>query len=259
MAFVKNALAEAISERKYSLFDLDGVFYPITQEILDTYAVAVAQAAIDCGCALSIKRGVEIAWESWNTHRYSLQLFVDRYGVNLEDMHNRYHAHCDTSIIHIDKRIPSRFAKLKQQNKQYGILTHGGKEWTRRLLDYLGVGLFFPDNAICALEDVGYQRKTESIAPFVHVIKKEGYCPKKFVMVDDSKENLKFAKKAGMMTVFITQGKYVNLRKLPHVDYTVRDLSEYLEAATNMHPHKLARPRLRMLQARRHILSAAWR
>ena len=257
MPFVKNALAEAISRRKYISLDLDGVFYRLTQEILDTYAIAVAQAAIDCGCPVSEKRGVEIAWDSWNTHRYSLQIFVDRYGVDLEELHTRYHAHCDTSIIHIDKRLPSRFKKLKMP---YGILTHGGREWSGRVLDYLNLGSFFPDETtITALEDVGYQRKTESTAPFVHVIKKEGHCPKMMVMADDSKESLKFAKKAGMMTVFITRGKYVNLRKLPQVDYTARDLSELLEAATGMHPHKLARPRLRTLQARRHMLSAAWR
>jgi len=256
LPFIKNDLPVALSKRKYLLFDLDGVFYRITQEILDNYAIAVARAAIDCGCSLTQERAVELAWDSWNTHRYSLQIFVDRFGVNLEDMHNRYHAHCDTNLIRKDKRLPSRFNKLKME---HGILTHGGRDWTRRLLEYFGVSHHFLDEDINALEDVGYQRKTESTAPFVQVMKKVGYCPKKFVMVDDSKENLKFAKKAGMMTVFITQGKYINLRKLPHVDYAVRDLSKVLEAATGMHPHIMARPRLRMLQARRHILSAAWR
>ncbi len=224
-------LTEIISCRDFILFDNDGVTYPITQEVLDTYAIAVARAAQDLIPELSIEEGVKLAWDSWNKYRYSLQIFHEIYGVDIDDMHNLYHNYCDASILEADAALPSGFEKFRLPR---AMLTHGNRDWTYRVLEHLNIRKHFPDGHIYAIEEVGFMKKSDTSAPFEYVLEQEGYRADLSIIVEDSVANIVQAKKLGMTTVLVTNGRYFE----PHsaVDFTVRNLNEFLSAASGLHP-----------------------
>lgn len=222
-------LIEALETCEIADFDLDGVFYPITQDILETYALGVARAARELIPHLSEERAVELAWDSWHKYRYSIQIFVEKYGVDLNEMHQRYHKYCDTGILAIDDRLPSLFETFPLHRI---LQTHGSRDWACRVLEHEKVRSFFPDRHIYALEDFGFNRKSDSTVSFDLVLKREGVAPEKAIMIDDFERNLFQAKNLGMTTVLVTNGK--PFRPAPHIDFVVTSLREFLEIASGV-------------------------
>ncbi len=222
-----HSLAKATSDSDLVIFDNDGVTYPITQIILDDYALSLAKAARELIPDLPLDEGVRLAWKSWFKYKYSLQIFVDEYKVDLEELHLLYHRNCDTTIIPVDNRLSSSFDFFKPRR---AMLTHGGREWTYRVLDHVGVRRHFGDEQIYSLEDVDFLRKSDSTEPYERVLCKERCSAERAMMVDDAVPNLAQAKKLGMTTVLITNGKLVAPN--PDVDFIIADLHQFLSLSS---------------------------
>jgi len=232
-------LDQAIQDCDFFVFDVDGLFYPITRDIEDAFAEAVAAAALKLvkpWRKLTHEKAVRMAWKSWEDHGFSTKIFADTYEeVSEEEIQDLYLKNCEPiiGVITADEKIPAEFRKFedfcKTAKKSYAVLTHGTSRWARKIFAHLGLSRFFSCDQICGLEKIK-DKKSESPEPFKKILKSKGYDAKRSMMLDDSKKNLRQAKAAGMITVLVTHGKGSDDKIPDYVDYAVRDLHEFFGA-----------------------------
>ncbi len=233
-------LDQAIQDCDFFVFDVDGLFYPITPKVEDAFAEAVAAAAVELvkpERGLTHEQAVRMAWISWKAHGFSTQIFADRYEeVSEEEIQSRYLENCEPiiGVIPVDKNLPAAFQSFqdycKEKDKSYAVLTHGTSRWAKKVLNHLGLGRFFSCEQICGFERVNGDKKSASPRPFAKVLKDKGHEAARSMMLDDSLKNLRQAKEAGMMTVLVSHGRAGSDKIPDYVDYVVRDLHDFFDA-----------------------------
>ncbi|MDD3370826.1 MAG: HAD hydrolase-like protein [Alphaproteobacteria bacterium] len=239
-------LSEAFLRTDFVIFDNDGVNYPITSEIVEEYAEAVARAGQEFIPGLSFNEAKGLAWESWSTHHQATYLFVAKYGADPEKIGKLYHKLCDEGIIPVDKKLAERFKAFRFP---HAMLTHGTRDWVDRVLAHLGIEGCFDDKQIYTIEDVKFRKKDESSRPFQQVLYREGYQARRTMVVEDTPQNLIHAKEIGMMTVLVKNGRDFDPPKYPWVDFMVESLEDFLIVSENA--PKPFRPAGRLVRSQR--------
>jgi putative hydrolase of the HAD superfamily len=240
----QKTLIEAILGCEFAMIDNDGVTYFYTEEFYESCKHAAARAGCELVPGLSFDEAYKLGCESYGESGSSSNVFVDRYGVSPKDAHEFFHRYCDDSIIPIDERLSSGFDGFQMPR---ALLTHSNRDWTYRVLNRLNLRRHFSDDQIYTFEDVGYRMKSDSAAPFLQVLHKEGYQPKESLIIEDSAANLVWPKKIGMTTVLVTGGRGIDPAQHPYVDFMVRDLHEFLSAASGLHPSRSIKKRAPLL------------
>ncbi|MCB1784394.1 MAG: HAD family hydrolase [Alphaproteobacteria bacterium] len=180
----------------------------------------------------------------------SLNIFANDYGMDLGELRQAHYR----KLIEKTKgknffRRPENLVRgmqaLKDNSVSTFIATHGNLEWTRHSLQDEGqkgrdlTDFFNEQNIICKDQIPGCIGKNKSPAMYDEMIKRlegpkqnilgssnRGRC---WAMVDDTPDNLKFAKALGMLTILVdTKGS--DPKKLPpYVDVVVKDATEAIQ------------------------------
>ena len=130
----------------------------------------------------------------WNTHQFPE---LDRMVLS------------NPRLRHVLKSLPGRKV----------VFSNAPQHYAHAVLKLLGVDGLFED--VMAVEHTRFRPKPD-VFGFMRLLKKHRVRPAQCVMVEDSLENLQAAKKLGMRTVWVSDGKQGS----PCVDLKIRDVMQ---------------------------------
>lgn len=188
------------------IFDLDNTLYREPPELSRACEEAMARAAADMVEGLTYEAALYISQTSNHQTGSVRTYFTERYEIDPAALHERYHEEVDHLILPVCQDTRAAFAEINQEEIALGLLTHGSRGWTDRVLGHLGLSLFFPEELRIAIEDVDFEHKHESEKPFLEMLQRADVETAQAVMVEDVSRNLQVAHQMGMQTVLITHG-----------------------------------------------------
>ncbi|MDD3353548.1 pyrimidine 5'-nucleotidase [Zoogloea sp.] len=107
----------------------------------------------------------------------------------------------NTAVRHVLRRLPGK--KI--------VFSNGPRQYAEAVLDIMGVRTLFAD--VFAVEQMRYHPKPR-LTGFQHLIRDHRLNPRRCILVEDSADNLRTAKRLGMKTVWISR----SLRQPDFVD-----------------------------------------
>ena len=155
-----------------------------------------------------------------------------RYGATLTGL-MRHHGTDPRHFLHDTHQFPElqrmvvfdnalRHLLLRLPGKKI-VFSNGPRHYAEAVLQIMGIRHFFAD--VYAVEQMRYHPKPK-LRGFRHLLKDHRLDPARCILVEDSAENLRTAKRLGMTTVWISR----SLRKPHFVDHrlpTVLDLARH--------------------------------
>ena len=212
------------------IWDLDNTLYKDhTPEMDEAYEVAGAQAALDCGAPLSFEDAKRFAHESYERGQAYLEAFVEKFAIDKNKYHQRYHELIDHTKIEIPSNIGELFQNLGISN--HVLVTHGSRQWAERVIPYLGVEKWFPSDRIVTLEECGFEKKSASKLPFKRGIEILGLSADSIFVVEDSFANLSVPSQMGMRTIYLHYGKSIS-PKPDYINFEVASITEAFDCLT---------------------------
>jgi len=194
------------------LFDLDNTLYPPERELFGLIDVRInrfmrEQVGIPAEDVDGLRR------EYWAAYGVTLQGLIRHHGVDPEDYLHYVHDVDVTARLEFDPGLRDMLAALPQRK---AVFTNGSSCHADRVLAALGVADQF--ERVFDIRVANYLPKPNT-APYQAVLAALGSVPEKCTMIEDSRENLRTAKRLGMATVLVGTGDspdYVDLH-LPDV------------------------------------------
>lgn len=190
------------------IWDLDNTLYRLDDAIKQAFNIAIARVAVDAGVPLSLKDATARARSSYEEYGFSGQFFINEYGLDRKQLHIDYHGYIDEKLIEDTSLEAVLFSKIRVPMT---IVTHGSRDWARRVLRHLGLIDFFPDTHIFGLEDYDFQHKHASDMPFIRACDLMGCKTEETLVVEDTIVNLEIPHRLGMLTAYITHGRKAKL------------------------------------------------
>ena len=208
------------------ILDFDGTFYPFSPAFSGHFSEAAAKTAVRLGAPLSLEEAVPLAAQSYLDHGSSLTVFQKIYGLGVEACHHVFHE--ELQDVHVGT-CQVTAEQLRAFPAPLALLSHSNRPWILKRLREFGLEGVIPNDAIFALEDVGYHYKLDSDEPYRRVLDKIGVAPANAIMVEDTSPNLVPAKTLGMTTIYVTQGRPFVHADHPHIDNAYPDLPSFLK------------------------------
>jgi putative hydrolase of the HAD superfamily len=221
---------------KAVFFDIDNTLHDSTTQVETARSNAV-DAMIEAGLPINKKKCLEIledVVESYGSnYEKHFNVLMKRIGIPRENYQIiaagivAYH-NTKISMLHpFPDTIPT-LLKLRNIGLKLGVITQGKpvKQWEK--LIRLGLQHFFDE--VIITDEVGLKKPSADL--FRYAAKKIGVKPEECVMVGDRLDtDIEGAKKVGMKTVRVLQGKYKQQKvtKKNKPDYTIKNLSSMLK------------------------------
>ena len=220
---------------KAIFFDIDNTLYDSTTQV-ETARINAVDSMIEAGLRISRKKGIELLNEIVRSYGSNYEkhfnVLIKRLGARGENPHViaagivAYH-NTKISMLHpFPDTIPT-LLKLRDAGFRLGVITQGVsfKQWEK--LIRLGLQHFF--DSVIITDEVGIKKPSPGL--YKLAARKIGAKPEECIMVGDRLDtDIEGAKRAGMKTVRILQGKYKNQKvtNKNKPDYTIRNLSSLL-------------------------------
>ncbi|MFH1043774.1 MAG: pyrimidine 5'-nucleotidase [Pseudomonadota bacterium] len=134
--------------------------------------------------------------------RYGATLFgmMRHHGTDPEHFLRETHALPDLSVMVVYER--GLAAMLRRLPGRKLVLSNAPRQYALAVLQSMGIDGHF--DAVHSIESTGYRPKP-SLAAFHSLLRTHGLIAARCVMVEDSRENLRQAKRLGMKTVWVTR------------------------------------------------------
>lgn len=158
--------------------------------------------------------------------------YWQRYGATLTGMmrhhgtdpdHFLHHTHQFPELGKMVLREPRLSHVLKSLPGKKVVFSNAPQQYAHAVLKLLGIARLFDD--VMAVEHTRYQPKPDSYG-FMRLMKNHGVKAPQCVMVEDSLENLRTAKRLGMRTVWVHAGQ----QNEACVDVKIRDVMQLPKA-----------------------------
>ena len=222
------------------IWDLDGTkyrFHPNIHTIANRIlAEVISRLLASHGKKpLSIETINEISNQSYRSHGLSWLLFADMFELDREVLFREFN---DSMPLESVASVPcprykEQIHELKEAGVKNIILTHGTKDWARKVLEKLDMSSEFPDGHIFDIGDLKWGLKNDGTFAYQELKKRYPYRPSESLMVEDSVQNLVGAKSMGMTTVLIDRGpseqSQQHVSELGHVDYVFNSPQQFLD------------------------------
>lgn len=163
--------------------------------------------------------------------------YWQRYGATLIGL-MRHHATDPQHFLHETHRIadlagrlvPERAlrATLARLPGRKVVFSNAPSHYSRAVLAALGIAGEFDD--VVAIEQTGYRPKPDSHG-FLQLFRRNRLRAERCVMVEDTLENLKTAKRLGMKTVWVARAP----KRPAYVDFSIRNLLQLPRLAWRLH------------------------
>lgn len=209
------------------IWDLDNTLYRFEDGFEHLCNIAAARAAMKGGAPLSEGEAIELSSLSYQQYGYSCRLFIERYGMDREQLHYDFHDLIDERLI---RRSLDLIGLFEKTGLRHALVTHSSGRWARRALSHIGLAPFFPEEAIFPAEDVAFRSKAESREPFERALSLLGLAEDKVAVVEDVAANLRIPHEMGLATVLVHYGK--NPDPMPgFVGFSCNNAADFLRAA----------------------------
>jgi putative hydrolase of the HAD superfamily len=181
------------------LFDLDNTLHDATPHIFPHINRAMT-AYVAEHVGLDTDRAAALRETYWRRYGATLLGLMRHHGT--DPRHFLHHTHrfadlsrmvvYDRALRHLLYRLPG--CKI--------VFSNAPRHYAEAILDIMGVLHAF--DAVCSIEDMRFRPKP-SIRGFHRLLRTYRLDPRRCVLVEDSAENLKTAKRLGMRTVWISR------------------------------------------------------
>ncbi len=214
------------------ILDFDGILIRNTSELQDRLHIALAAyiSHIKPG-DFTFDTAFALAQESQKKTKKCFTPFLEKYNMTFEELAAPTYDVIDISYINPDKSLINA---MKRVPAQMGILTKASMSWLQRGLRQLKLEEFFPEARIITCAD----RNLDKTKPetYLYAAKEFGFDIKETAMVDDTLDNLKAAKRAGLCTVKIP-GLGQPHPKLDYQFHSTRDMMwAYIKQKNTFNP-----------------------
>lgn len=215
------------------VFDLDNTLYREPPELSRACEEAMARAASELIEGLSYEEALHISQTSNHQTGSVRAHFMEQYNADPAVLHQMYHNMVDHMVLPVCEDTKAAFAKVSGEKVLLGLLTHGSRGWTDRVLDHLGLSDCFDPVLRVPVEDVDFHHKHESERPFHEIMARASEYSGEVIdaadcmMVEDVERNLSVAHRLGLQTVLVTHG--ADVPKPDHVDHMVSDVTAVIE------------------------------
>jgi len=221
------------------VWDLDGALYSDYTNWMGRsscfFAEAFQNIMGDNAPSLSIEQLRVLINKSFSETSFGVADLSRKFGVNAAQLHTMAHALLDpTEVVRGgNKDLQAAFQKLQDAQHTSVILTHGSKDWAKRVIEHLGISHFFDERLILGGENVEFNSKARSIKPFDIIAGKaqsitgQNFGYSDMVVVEDSIRNLQHPHDAGMKTILVHWGD--EKPPEPHIDHQVARPSQAID------------------------------
>ena len=198
------------------IFDLDNTLHNATPHIFPHINRSMT-AYLQKHLQLDEQAANALRIDYW--HRYGATLSgLVRYHATDPD-HFLWHTHQFPELPKMVVHEPQLRQVLKRLPGKKLVFSNAPQHYAREVLSLLGVDDLFED--LFAIEHARYQPKPQ-MAGFVRLLRKHRLNPQQCVMVEDSADNLRTAKRLGMKTVWVSASS-----RLPaYVDVKIQNVMQ---------------------------------
>ena len=206
------------------VFDLDNTLHNASAHIFphinrDMTAYLQQQLGLDEQAAS------ELRVDYWQRYGATLSGMMKHHGT--DPRHFLWHTHQFPQLPQMVLREPRLRHVLKKLPGKKLLFSNAPQHYARAVLELLRVADLFDD--VFALEQACYRPKPQ-LQGFVRLLRKHRLNPARCVMVEDSAENLRTARRLGMKTVLVGGVP----RKPAYVDVKISDVLELPRAISRL-------------------------
>lgn len=188
-----------MSTRLTWVFDLDNTLHNATPHIFPHINRSMT-VYLQRHLRLSEEDAGKLRAHYWRSYGATLLGMMRHHGTDPEHFLRETHAFPDLSGMVVFER--GLAAMLRRLPGRKLVLSNAPREYALAVLQMMGVDNHF--DALHCIESTGYQPKP-SLAAFRSLLRAHGLIASRCIMVEDSRENLRPAKRLGMKTVWITR------------------------------------------------------
>ena len=198
------------------IFDLDNTLHDATPHIFPHINRSMT-AYLQRHLQLDEVAANELRVHYWQRYGATLSGLMRHHGTDPE--HFLWHTHQFPELDRMVLREPRLRHVLKNLPGMKVVFSNAPQHYAHAVLKLLRVDGLFDD--VMAVEHTRYRPKPDNFG-FMRLLKRHGMKAPQCVMVEDSLENLRTAKRLGMRTVWVNQGN----QNSPCVDVKIRDVMQ---------------------------------
>jgi putative hydrolase of the HAD superfamily len=193
------------------VFDLDNTLHNATPHIFPHINRSMT-AYLQQHLRLSEEEAGALRAQYWRSYGATLLGLMRHHGTDPEHFLRETHDFADLSRMVVYER--GLAAMLRRLPGRKLVLSNAPQQYAGTVLRLMGVNSHF--DAVHCIESTGYQPKP-SLAAFRSLLRAHGLIASRCVMVEDSRQNLRPAKRLGMKTVWVTRETHAP----PYVDVKI--------------------------------------
>jgi putative hydrolase of the HAD superfamily len=201
------------------IFDLDNTLHNATPHIFPHINSSMT-AYLRQHLNLDESAANELRVRYWQRYGATLSGLMRHHGTDPD--HFLWHTHQFPELSRMVLREPRLRHVLKALPGKKVVFSNAPQHYAHAVLKLLRVEDLFDD--VMAVEQTRYRPKPDNFG-FIRLLKRHRIAAAQCVMVEDSLENLRAAKKLGMRTVWVNRGN----KGVPYVDVKIRDVMQLPE------------------------------
>ena len=198
------------------IFDLDNTLHNATPHIFPHINRSMT-AYVQQHLQLDEAAANDLRMHYWQRYGATLSGLMRHHGT--DPGHFLWHTHQFPDLPQMVLYEPRLRHVLKALPGRKVVFSNAPQHYAHAVLKLLRVDDLFDD--VMAVEHARYRPKPDSFG-FVHLLKSHRVKAAQCVMVEDSLENLRTAKRLGMRTVWVSSGN----KSAPYVDVKIRDVMQ---------------------------------
>lgn len=193
------------------LFDLDNTLHDASPHIFphinrSMTAYLVRHLQVDEATANTLRI------QYWHRYGATLLGLMRHHGTDPHHFLAETHRFPDIgNLMVFDRGLKAMLRKLPGAKF---VFSNGPRSYAESIVRVMGLGAMFED--IFGIEDMGFHPKP-SIRAYHHLVRAHRLNPRQCILVEDSAENLRTAKRLGMQTVWVDRGH----KNPAYVDYKI--------------------------------------
>jgi putative hydrolase of the HAD superfamily len=181
------------------VFDLDNTLHNASPHIFPHINRSMT-AYLQQQLQLSEEDAGNLRAHYWRRYGATLLGMMRHHGTDPEHFLRETHVLPDLSVMVVYER--GLAAMLRRLPGRKLVLSNAPRQYAQAVLQRMGIEGHF--DALHCIESTGYRPKP-SLAAFHSLLRAHGLIASRCVMVEDSRENLRPAKRLGMKTVWVTR------------------------------------------------------
>ncbi len=185
--------------RRTWLFDLDNTLHDAGPHILPHINRAMTEYVAQ-QAGLGLIEASALREDYWRRHGATLLGLMRDYGTDPAHFLHHTHQFDDLAAMVVYQR-PLR-QMLRRLPGAKIVFSNAPRDYAEAVLDIMGVGQAFA--AVCSIETMRFRPKP-GMHGFLRVLRRHRLDPTRCILVEDSAENLRTARRLGMRTVWISR------------------------------------------------------